>query len=97
MICHASYNFCATCIVLATEKPSLREASCCSVDVVNGAEGVFFHGLTSILEILNVESFISFRNFSVSLGSFISFQSSALNCFFSFQIKSQITLKNDSD
>jgi hypothetical protein len=65
--------------------------------VLNGADGVFLPGLTSTLETLNVESLISFKNFSASFLSIISFASSALNCFFSSQIKSQITLKNDSD
>ncbi len=44
MICPDSYNCCATRIVLETEKPNLRDASCCKVDVVNGAEGVRFAG-----------------------------------------------------
>ena len=30
-----------------TEKPSFLNASCCSVDVVNGAVGFFFAGLVS--------------------------------------------------
>ncbi len=34
-----SYSFCATCIVRLVVKPSLREASCCSVEVVNGGDG----------------------------------------------------------
>ncbi|MNI66501.1 hypothetical protein D3C73_1220690 [compost metagenome] len=34
-----SYSFCATCMVLRVVKPSLREASCCSVEVVNGGAG----------------------------------------------------------
>jgi hypothetical protein len=92
---------------LATEKPNLREASCCNVEVVNGADGVFLPGLTSIFE--NLEFFISFRNCSACLISVGSFESSALNCFppcgipslhsyiFSSHTKSQITLKNDSD
>jgi len=40
----ASYNRCATCIVLATGYPNFREASCCNVDVVKGAAGDFFAG-----------------------------------------------------
>jgi hypothetical protein len=40
---------------------------------------------------------MSFKKLSASLEFEISFASSALNGFFSFQIKSQITLKNDSD
>src|SRR5438094_563500 len=31
-----SYSRCATCMVFRAENPSLRAASCCSVDVVNG-------------------------------------------------------------
>jgi hypothetical protein len=34
-----SYRLCATFIARSVEKPSLRTASCCSVDVVNGAAG----------------------------------------------------------
>ncbi len=34
-----SYSFCATCMVLQVVKPSLREASCCRVEVVNGGAG----------------------------------------------------------
>ena len=44
MICPDSYNCCATRIVLETEKPNLRDASCCNVDVVKGADGVRFAG-----------------------------------------------------
>ena len=35
-----SYRRCATVIVRCAPKPSLREASCCSVEVVNGAAGL---------------------------------------------------------
>ena len=34
-----SYSFCATCMVRRVVKPSLREASCCRVEVVNGGAG----------------------------------------------------------
>ncbi len=34
-----SYNRCASVIVLRALNPSLRAASCCSVDVVNGGAG----------------------------------------------------------
>jgi hypothetical protein len=44
-----------------------------------------------------VELEISLRKLSASFASIGSLESSALNCFFSSQIKSQITLKNDSD
>ena len=34
-------------MVLDTENPNLREASCCSVEVVNGPVGFFFAGFVS--------------------------------------------------
>ena len=40
----ASYKRWATCIVFPTGYPSFLEASCCKVDVVNGAAGDFFAG-----------------------------------------------------
>jgi hypothetical protein len=52
-MCHASYNFWATCIVRDTENHNFLLASCCNVEVVNGADGVFLPGLVSILDILN--------------------------------------------
>ena len=39
-----SYKRCASIMVCATVYPSLRAASCCKVDVVNGAGGVFLIG-----------------------------------------------------
>ncbi len=44
MIKPASYKRCATCIVLPTGNPNLRDASCCNVEVVKGAAGDFFAG-----------------------------------------------------
>ena len=35
-----SYSRWAICIVLLAENPSLRAASCCNVEVVNGGAGV---------------------------------------------------------
>src|SRR6187431_3337774 len=43
----ASYKRCATVMVCATEKLNFLDASCCSVDVVNGAEGDFLAGFFS--------------------------------------------------
>ena len=40
---------CAICIVRSEEKPSLRLASCCSVDVVNGGDGRLLNGFSSTL------------------------------------------------
>ena len=40
---------CATCIVRSAEKPNLRLASCCSVDVVNGGAGRCVNGFSSTL------------------------------------------------
>ena len=45
-----SYNFCAICIVRLAENPSLRDASCCRVDVVKGGEGRRFTRFVSIAE-----------------------------------------------
>ena len=42
-----SYSRCATDIVYLAEKPSLRDASCCSVVVRNGAYGERRYGLRS--------------------------------------------------
>ena len=42
-----SYSRCATDIAYLDEKPSLREASCCSVVVRNGAYGERRYGLRS--------------------------------------------------
>src|SRR5262252_5682994 len=44
-----SYNRCAVDIVYLAEKPSLRDASCCSVVVRNGAYGERRYGLRSTL------------------------------------------------
>ena len=35
-------------MVLLTEKPNLRPASCCNVDVVKGGAGIFDKGFLSI-------------------------------------------------
>ena len=45
-----SYSRCAIDIVCLAEKPSLREASCCSVVVRNGAYGERRYGLRSTLD-----------------------------------------------
>ena len=39
-------------MVCATEKPNLRAASCCKVDVVKGAAGERFAGFVSKLSIV---------------------------------------------
>lgn len=41
-------------MVCATVKPSLRAASCCKVEVVNGAAGVFFSGRVVMSLMVNV-------------------------------------------
>ena len=48
-----SYSCCAVRIVRCAEKPSLREASCCSVEVVNGGEGLRRRCLRSIVSTLS--------------------------------------------
>ena len=45
-----SYSRCAVDIVYLAEKPSLRDASCCSVVVRNGAYGDRRYGLRSTLD-----------------------------------------------
>src|SRR5579859_1524982 len=48
-----SYSRCAVDIVYLAEKPSLRDASCCSVVVRNGAYGDRRYGLRSTLATAN--------------------------------------------
>ncbi len=93
MICHASYNFCATCIVRDTENHSFLLASCCNVEVVKGAEGVFFHGLVSIFDIWNSELLQSHKNSSTSSGDLKSVFSVAGKSFFDCPLKVAIVLK----
>tara|TARA_B000000441_G_C21583454_1_gene255764 strand:- start:240 stop:380 length:141 start_codon:yes stop_codon:yes gene_type:complete len=45
---------------LETGKDNFLEASCCSVDVVNGAGADFFTGFLTISETLNVDSAVLF-------------------------------------
>lgn len=97
VINHHSYNFCATCIVLATENHNFLLASCCKVDVVNGAEGDFFPGFTSTLSIIYFASLHDSRNVFASSAVAKSLESSALNSFFASPTKFQITLKNPAD
>ena len=78
-----SYSLCATIIVCDTVKPSLRAASCCSVDVVNGAAGLFFSGLVLTSSIVNVLSLHVARNASASSFVLKRFESSVLSTLFS--------------
>jgi hypothetical protein len=80
-----------------TENHSLREASCCKVEVVNGAEGLFFQGLISKSEIEKLDDFSSSNNFCTSSGFFSAFEYSASNGLFSLFRKFQITLNAQSD
>ena len=57
-----SYRRCATIMVCDTEKPSLRAASCCSVEVVNGGAGIRFSGFFVTLATLNSASLHFSRN-----------------------------------
>ena len=54
VILPASYKRWATDIVLETEKPSFKLASCCNVEVVNGAEGDLVAGFFCTSPTLNV-------------------------------------------
>ena len=62
MINPDSYKRCAIIIVCATVYPSLRAASCCRVEVVNGAGGVFFTGRVVISSIVKVAPLHASRN-----------------------------------
>ena len=61
-----SYRRCATIMVCATVKPNLRAASCCRVEVVNGAAGVFFSGRVLMSLMVKVEDLQLSRNFCAS-------------------------------
>ena len=56
-----SYNLCAADIVRLTENPNFLDASCCKVEVVNGADEDFLNGFFSIDEIKNFESILFSR------------------------------------
>src|SRR3984893_19480283 len=49
-----SYSRCATDVVYLVDNPSLREPSCCSVVVRNGAYGERRYGLRSTLDTLKL-------------------------------------------
>lgn len=53
-------------MVLLTEKYSLRAASCCNVEVVNGAVGDFLAGLVSKSATVNSALMCLFKNASAS-------------------------------
>ena len=53
-------------MVCETEKPSLRDASCCKVEVVKGGAGDFFAGFFSMLSILNCAFLHASRKASAS-------------------------------
>ena len=53
-------------MVCATVKPSLRAASCCSVEVVKGADGLLRKGFVVISLMVNVADLHSSRNLRAS-------------------------------
>ena len=53
-------------MVCETEKPNLRAASCCKVEVVNGGAGDFLAGLVTILATSNFEDLHASRNLRAS-------------------------------
>ena len=55
-------------MVLLTEKYNLREASCCSVEVVKGAVGLFLAGFVSFDAIENCAFTFSKRKSCTSSG-----------------------------
>jgi hypothetical protein len=80
-----------------TENPSFLLASCCNVEVVNGADGLFFQGFTSKSETEKVDDFSSLNSFSTSSGFFKVFEYSASNGLFSLFRKFHIILNAQSD
>ena len=56
-----SYSLWAADIVLLTENPNFLEASCCKVEVVNGADEDFLNGFFSTDEIEKLESILFSR------------------------------------
>src|SRR5690606_38628829 len=70
----ASYNLCATLIVRETENPNFKLASCCNVDVVNGAVGFLVACFICTSETLKLSTLQSSNN------AFASF--SEVNCLF---------------
>ena len=62
MIFPSWYNFCAEAIVALELKPSLELASCCKVDVVNGAAGFLVPGVFEISLTTNSAGFRLFKN-----------------------------------
>src|SRR5450759_2152660 len=101
VILPASYSFCATAIVCATENPSFRKASCCRVEVVKGGAGDRVPGLMLILATEYSEPLHSSRNFKASFSSGNRFEASAFRTAFSSLDESirntAVTLKADSD
>lgn len=94
MIFPLSYNRCATIIVRLTEYPNLRDASCCKVEVVKGADGVFFAGFTSSEEIVNVADLHFSKNARASCADLKLVFNSALKLF-PFEINSAETLYDE--
>ena len=79
-MCPDSYNLCAADIVLLTENPSFLEASCWSVDVVNGAEDDFLKGFFSTDDTEKFES----KLFSKISFAFASLSKAPVNWAFNF-------------
>ena len=61
-----SYRRCAKVMVLLTEKNNFRAASCCKVDVVKGAVGLFLAGLVSFEETLKLAALFFSKNASTA-------------------------------
>ena len=59
----SSYNRCALLMVLLTENPNFLAASCCNVEVVNGAAGAFLAGFFSKPETLKSAFMFASKNF----------------------------------
>ena len=83
-------------MVLETGNPNLRDASCCSVDVVKGGEGFLDNGLFLMSITLNEESLNELVNLSRSIFLSIFDLCFALNIFPSSVENSAVILKDFS-
>ena len=92
----ASYKRCAIIIVLATGKYNFLEASCCKVEVVNGAAGAFFAGFVCRSFTLKSASIQEFKKASASFFVLNVFGSLAFTFLPSLLVNSASILKEAS-
>ena len=84
-------------MVCDTLNPNLREASCCKVEVVNGADGVRLAGLVSILLMVYKAPLHFSKNAVASASVLKRFSNSAFNMALSPTKNKAATLKAEVD